>query len=686
MSLTVLDGSTFCVCDERGDVDGLATASGFFASDTRFLSRSLLTLGGVRLDPLSHDHSAPHLASFVLRNPLAAGLQPNELVIERERFVGDCMEERIAVRNHSHRRVDFELALELAADFADIFVVKDLEPGFGRPVDVTLPPTRPPERAGNGSLVFSDASFAGRTVVHFSEPFDESDGVARFALSLEPGAGWRLVVGVQAELEGVAPLAAASFARELDEERRRAEQSMTDWQCSAPVLSARWDDLVHTWNRSLADLASLRMSVPEVADGHLLAAGAPWFMTVFGRDTLISSLQTLLLGPELAAGTLRALAATQATTDDPERDAQPGKIIHELRRGKAALAWTDRYYGTVDATPLFLILLSEVWRWTDDRSLPLELEDAARRALAWIDGPADADRDGFVEYDRRSSHGIRNQTWKDSEDSMAFHDGSLALPPIAPMEVQGYVYDAKLRIAEIAREIWQDDALAEKLEHDAAELQRRFDEAFWLEDRGFYALGLDREKRPVDSATSNLGHLLWSGIVPEPRRNAIADLLMENALWSGWGVRTMAVGEGAYNPLVYHDGTVWPHDNSLIAWGLARSGRAHDAARILRAIVDAATYFDYRLPEVFAGFARSDTRFPVEYPTASSPQAWAAATPVLLLQVVLGLVPDRAGRVLRSEAQGLPEWLEGTSLTGIHAFGRRWAARVERGGVELEPA
>ena len=686
MSLTVLDGSTFCVCDERGDVDGLATASGFFASDTRFLSRSLLTLGGVRLDPLSHDHSAPHLASFVLRNPLAAGLQPNELVIERERFVGDCMEERIAVRNHSHRRVDFELALELAADFADIFVVKDLEPGFGRPVDVTLPPTRPPERAGNGSLVFSDASFAGRTVVHFSEPFDESDGVARFALSLEPGAGWRLVVGVQAELEGVAPLAAASFARELDEERRRAEQSMTDWQCSAPVLSARWDDLVHTWNRSLADLASLRMSVPEVADGHLLAAGAPWFMTVFGRDTLISSLQTLLLGPELAAGTLRALAATQATTDDPERDAQPGKIIHELRRGKAALAWTDRYYGTVDATPLFLILLSEVWRWTDDRSLPLELEDAARRALAWIDGPADADRDGFVEYDRRSSHGIRNQTWKDSEDSMAFHDGTLALPPIAPMEVQGYVYDAKLRIAEIAREIWQDDALAEKLEHDAAELQRRFDEAFWLEDRGFYALGLDREKRPVDSATSNLGHLLWSGIVPEPRRNAIADLLMENALWSGWGVRTMAVGEGAYNPLVYHDGTVWPHDNSLIAWGLARSGRSHDAARILRAIVDAATYFDYRLPEVFAGFARSDTRFPVEYPTASSPQAWAAATPVLLLQVVLGLVPDRAGRMLRSQAQALPEWLEGTSLTGIHAFGRRWTARVERGEVELEPA
>ena len=685
MPLTVLDGSTFCVCDERGDVDGLATASGFFASDTRFLSRSVLTLGGARLDPLSYEHSTPHLASFVLRNPLAGGLQPNELVIERERFVGDCMEERIVVQNLSHRRVEVELGLELAADFADIFVVKDLEPGFGHPLDVTLPQARPPERAADGTLVFSDAAFSGRTVIHLSESFDASDGVARFALSLEPGARWRLVVGVQAELEGVAPLAAASFARELEDERRRAERSWTEWQGSAPVLRADWDDLVRTWNRSLADLASLRMRVPELADGELLAAGTPWFMTVFGRDTLVSSFQTLLLGPELAAGTLRVLAATQATTDDAERDAEPGKIIHELRRGKAALAWTDRYYGTADATPLFLVLLSELWRWTDDPTLPLELESTARRALDWIDGPADPDGDGFVEYERRASNGILNQTWKDSGDSMAFHDGTLALAPIAPVEVQGYVYDAKLRMAEIAREVWRDDALAEKLESDAAELQRRFDEAFWLEDRGFYALGLDREKRPLDSLTSNVGHLLWSGIVREERREAVADLLMGDALWSGWGVRTMAVGEGAYNPLVYHDGTVWPHDNSLVAWGLAQSGRPANAARILRAMVEAAAHFDYRLPEVFAGFSRHHTPFPIVYPTASSPQAWAAATPVLLLQAVLGLVPDRSERVLRSEASSVPRRLEGFSLTGVQAFGRQWTVRVEGGAVNVEP-
>ena len=686
MPLTVLDGSTFCVCDERGDVDGLATASGFFASDTRFLSRSVLTLGGARLDPLSHDHATPYLASFVLRNPLAGGLRPNELVIERERFVGGCMEERIVVENHSHRRIEVELGLELAADFADIFVVKSLEPGFGEPADETLPPAHPPERGNNGTLVFRDGSFRGRTVVHLSESFAESDGVARFGLCLEPGARWRLVVGVQAELEGVEPLTAASFARELDEERRSAERSLTEWQGSAPVLRAGWDDLVHTWNRSLADLAALRMRVPEIADGELLAAGTPWFMTVFGRDTLISSFQTLLLGPELAAGTLRVLAATQSTCDDAERDAEPGKIIHELRRGKAALAWTDRYYGTVDATPLFLILLSELWRWTNDPTLPLELEEAARRALGWIDGPADPDGDGFVEYNRRSSTGIRNQTWKDSGDSMAFHDGTLAQPPIAPVEVQGYVYDAKLRVAEIARELWQDEGLARQLEDDAAALRARFDEAFWLEERGFYALGLDNEKRPIDSLTSNLGHLLWSGIVPDERREAIAGLLMADALWSGWGVRTMAVGEGAYNPLVYHDGTVWPHDNSLVAWGLARSGRQDDAARILRAMVEAAAHFDYRLPEVFAGFTRSHTGFPVVYPTASSPQAWAAATPVLLLQAVLGLVPDRAGPELRAEAVSAPDWLEGLSLTGIHAFNRRWTVRVAGGAVHVESA
>jgi len=684
--LTVLDGSTFCVCDERGDVDGIATASGFFASDTRFLSRSVLTLGGERLEPLSHDQAAPHVAAFVLRNPIVDGLEANELSIERERFVGDCMEERIVVENHGQRRVEVKLGLELEADFADIFVVKELEPGFGWVSDQKLPPSRPLEQRNNGTLVFADGTYPARTIVHLSEPFSEVGGAVMFALSLAPGDRWRLVVGVQPQLDGAAPVPAASFARELDEERRRAAESHAAWRASAPRLRARSDDLVHTWNRSVADIASLRMHVGPPDAGRLLAAGAPWFMTVFGRDTIISSLQTLLFGPELAASTLRVLASTQSTEDDQERDAEPGKIIHEMRHGKAALAWTDRYYGSIDATPLFLILLSELWRWTDDPTLPLELEDNVRQALAWIDGPADRDGDGFVEYAMRARNGIRNQTWKDSECSMAFRDGTLAEAPIAPVEVQGYVYDAKLRVAELAREVWRDAATSEQLEREAAELRRRFDEAFWVDERGFYALGLDREKRQIDSLTSNVGHLLWSGIVPEQRRAAVADALMDEHLWSGWGVRTMAAGEGAYNPLVYHNGTVWPHDNALVAWGLSRAGRAHDVARILHTLVEAAAHFDYRLPEVFAGFPRHRTRFPVVYPTASSPQAWAAATPVLLVQIVLGLVADRPAGAVRSEAREVPDWVDGLVLDGVRAFGQRWTVRVDGGAVAVEPS
>src|SRR3954452_6461991 len=467
-AVTVLDGATFCVCDERGDVDGVATASGFFAADTRFLSRSVLTLAGARLDPLSHDQPAPHLATFVLRNPIVDGLLPNELSIARERFVGDCMEERIAVENHGRRRVEVELALELEADFADIFVVKSLEPGFGEPPsNATLPPPRPLQRAdGDTSLVFADESFPARTIVHLSEPWRETDGRARFPLALDPGERWQLAVFVQPQLNGTAELAPSSFERELVEEHRHAEESLASWQQTAPRLHAKWDDLVHTWNRSVADLAALRMRPDDSGVGQLLAAGAPWFMTVFGRDTLISALQTLVFGPELAETTLRELADLQAADDDPLRDAEPGKIIHEVRRGKAALAWADRYYGATDSTPLFLILLSELWRWSGNDTVPRELETNARRALEWIDVAGDRDGDGFVEYLQRAPVGIRNQTWKDSTDSMAFHDGSLARAPIAPVEVQGYVYDAKLRTAELAREVWGDVGLAERLERE----------------------------------------------------------------------------------------------------------------------------------------------------------------------------------------------------------------------------
>lgn len=675
------------MCDERGDVDGTPRAAGFFASDTRFLSRSVLTIQGARPEPLSQAQPVPHVASFVLRNAVVDGIGPNELSVERERVVARGMEERIAVVNHSRERLAFEVALELAADFADIFAVKSADPGFaefdGASVDGA---GRPPEAERGDTLLFTDDDFPARLLVHFSQPYTVADGAIRFAVELEPRDRWEVSLALQPLLDGLTPLGTADFRRRLERERERADDSLAAWQQAAPRLESSWNDLSRTWDRSLADLAALRIEDDDFHVGALPAAGTPWFMTVFGRDTLITCLQTLVLGPELATSALLELAATQADEDDPERDAEPGKIIHEMRRGKAARAWTDRYYGTVDATPLFLILLSELWRWTGDASLPLRLEQNARRALAWIDGAGDADGDGFVEYLRRAKRGIRHQSWKDSDASMVFRDGAHAEPPIASAEVQGYVYDAKLRIAELARQVWQDEPFAASLEADARTLRERFNDRFWVEDGGYYALGLDRDKRQIDAVGSNMGHLLWSGIVPADRVDRVAESLMGDGLWSGWGVRTLSANETDYNPLVYHNGTVWPHDNSLAAAGLARAGKLHECEQILSRMVEAAVHFDYRLPEVFAGFPRQPGVPPVIYPTASSPQAWAAGTPVLLLQLLLGLEPDREAGALRSNAHGLPAWAEGLVLSNIHAYGRLWAARVEKGSVLLAPS
>jgi glycogen debranching enzyme len=395
----------------------------------------------------------------------------------------------------------------------------------------------------------------------------------------------------------------------------------------------------------------------------------------------------MLLGPELALGALDALAALQAREDDASIDAEPGKIVHELRRGRAAHTWFGRYYGTVDATPLFLVLLAELWRWTADPGPFERLREPALAALRWIDEHGDRDGDGFVEFERRTPRGLETQSWKDSPRSQRFHDGTVARTPIAPCEVQGYVYDAKHGLAAVARAAWGDEALAVRLEREAEELARRFDEAFWVEERGgFYALALDRDKRPVDALCSNLGHLLWSGIVPAERQAAVADRLFGEELWSGWGIRTMSTADGAYNPLSYHNGTVWPHDTALAAWGLARMGRQADAHRIAQSLLEAARFFDWSLPEVFAGFDRSGTPFPIAYPTAARPQAWAAGTAVLLLRLLLGVEPNAELGELQATAPA-PEWAAGLRLEGVRALGRSWDVLVgEDGDVAVSAA
>jgi glycogen debranching enzyme len=677
LRLTLLDGSTFVVCDERGDVDGATATSGFFAADTRFLSRSVLTIDGERGDPAAFEQSAPHVGVFELE--WETGLQ-----VRRELFVGRGLEEAATVWNRSEREVEAVLELELASDFADIFAVKR-EEDLGAPGSTSeVAPSRPEHWQDARTVEFADEGFPVRTLVHLDPAPDEAiGGAARYRLRLAPGQSWQLRVAVQWLLNETPELDAATFEEGLRDDRRERDASLAAWWRSVPRLQAPAEAaLERTWSQSLADLAALRLR--WAGSGMVPAAGLPWFMTLFGRDSLITSFQELLLGTEAAAGTLRALAAAQADVDDPERDAEPGKIVHELRRGKTARIWTDRYYGTVDATPLFLVLLSELWRWSGDDGIVLELEPAARRALGWIDSFGDLDGDGFVEYLRRAGHGIDNQNWKDSYNSMVFHDGVLARAPIAAAEVQGYVYDAKLRMAELARLVWRDEATAVRLEGEAATLRERFDAAFWLPERGWYALGLDAEKRPVDALASNMGHLLWSGIVPAERVAEVAAKLVSGPLWSGWGIRTLAADEPAFDPLEYHNGTVWPHDNSLIALGLAQAGRRAEVEQVVRALLDCAPFFEYRLPELFAGTERRPGEAPVVVPTSARPQAWAAGTPLLLLRAQLGLEPDTEARALRVTGDKLPAWLEGFALDRIPAFGRRWRVRVENGAASVE--
>jgi glycogen debranching enzyme len=685
--LTILEGSTFCICDDVGDID--RRTHGFYSADTRFLSVMRLSVNGARPLLLSSGKVEYFSAAFFLRNPHAGGLGLDVISILRERFVGEGMQDVIAVQNQSMERQSFELALELEADFADILSVKEHDFALGDPTRAKPLPEPVPIRFDNehNEFLLEDPGDGVTTQVIFSERGEIEGPVVRWKLELEPRERWHLRVDVIPSLHGdhVVPRVAE---RRFGDEMTRVRESLAAWRLRVPQIRADWDDLGDSFFQSVSDLASLRMRRGGRI-GRLPAAGMPWFMTVFGRDTLITCYQTLLFGPELARSGLEVLADLQATEDDPTIDAEPGKIVHEVREGKAAETWFHTYYGTVDATPLYLILLSEVWRWTDDAALVRDLKDPALKALAWIDEYGDRDGDGFVEYERRTDRGLENQSWKDSGDSQRFSNGKIASGPIAPCEVQGYVYDAKRRTADLAREVWRDRALADRLEHEAEELRRSFNEKFWTDRRGgYYALALDGDKRQVDSLCSNVGHLLWSGIVPRERVDAIVDALMGEELWSGWGVRTMSSGDAAYNPLSYHNGTVWPHDNSLIAVGLARYGRWPEAQRIVRRMLTAAGHFGYQLPEVFAGLARQETPFPIAYPTAARPQAWAAGTPVLLLQVLLGLRPDRARHALETLAPGdLPSWVgRSLRLSGVRAFDRQWDVRVDEGSVTVEEA
>ena len=637
-TLSVLDGSTFVVGDRLGDIRaGEGRDHGFFSEDTRFISRWALRVGDTPLELLSLHQSAHFDAQFFL-TPSVGPDDEAPCSIVRHRLVDDVWMEEVTVTNHLHETRPLRVILEVDADFADLFEVKDGAIGAR---EVTC--------AHNGAsltLAYRHGAFRRSVTVASSSPGEVTRAGFAYDLQLGHGEQWSTTFTIT-------PRAAQSgirFAERaprggLQEVRHARAGELEAWLARAPALQADDPALVRTYRASLSDLGALRMR-PDLAQGATLpAAGLPWFMALFGRDSLITSFQALPYLPELAATTLRVLADRQATRRDDFHEQEPGKILHELRFGElTALGQRPHspYFGSADATPLFLVLLDEYHRWTGDDTLVRALEPNARAALDWIESSGDPDGDGYVEYERRNpTTGLINQCWKDSWNSMQFADGTLAGGPIATCEIQGYVYDAQRRCARLAREVWNDAALSDRLEQRGRDLQARFRQDFWIPERGCHALALDGDKRQVDSLTSNIGHLLWSGILDDSEAAATAELLLDPQLYSGWGVRTLATGEGGYNPLGYHTGTIWPHDNSLIVAGLARYGH-HEAARtIASAILTAAPHFEHRLPEVFAGFPDSLTTVPVVFPTASRPQAWAAGAPLLLLTTLLDLQPGQ---------------------------------------------
>ena len=631
----ILDGNTFVVSDERGDIEAsLTDPTGLFSYDTRFLSTWVLTVNGQRLNPLSVDDLNYFETRFFLVPGTGTVYVDAKLSVIRRRAVGNGFHEELTILNHEDKPVDLMIRIEAGCDFADLFEVKDALEKKGRYV------TR--VEGGHLRLGYERDTFRRATLVSASAPARLDKRGLTFRVRIDPHDEWATDLDVVAAISGYGEThTLPTFARRGG--RESMEANLARWLDAAPTIECDWDALRATYRRSLVDLAALRFS-PAVAGGKSLpAAGLPWFMTMFGRDSIFTSLQALPFAPELAATTLLALGEWQGTRIDDFRDEDPGRILHEMRYGEMT-AFEERphspYYGCADATALYVVLLDEYERWTGDRRLVRDLEHEARAALNWIDDYADLMGNGYVWYRRRNEEtGLENQCWKDSWDSISYNDGRLPGFPRATCELQGYAFDSKVRGARLARDIWKDLELAEELEKQAADLKRRFNREFWVEDGEYFALALDTEGRQVDSLTSNNGHLLWSGIVDKNKARSVVGHLMGPRLFSGWGVRTLAEGEGRYNPIGYHVGTVWPFDNSFIAWGLRRYGFKEEAAQIAAGILDAAEFFEGRLPEAFGGYERSVTRYPVQYPTACSPQAWSTGTPLLLLRTMLGLEP-----------------------------------------------
>lgn len=658
-------GESFCIFDRTGDIQPIGHGKqGLFHQDTRYLSRMQLRIDGLRPLLLSSAVTRSNTMLVVdLANPDLGSSEHVRVKREtvhllRSKFLwdGGCFE-NVRVTNHGHEEIEIDLSFEYGADFIDIFEVR----GAHRERRGKTLPAEVGEKDVRLTYQGLDSLRRGTHLTFDRTPEVIDAHSALFHLRLAPHESTQ--IRLTATCEAGEPRAAIEYDQAL---LRLERESIAAREPYARIVTS--NQQFNAWLE--CSVADLQMMTTETRRGPYPFAGVPWFSTPFGRDAIITALQVLWINPSLSRGVLRFLAGMQADAIDDHNDAEPGKILHEARRGEmAALREVPfgRYYGSIDSTPLFVMLAGEYFTETADGALIEELWPHVQRALAWMDRWGDIDGDGFIEYQRRAHTGLVQQGWKDSDDSVFYDDGELAEQPIALCEVQGYAYAAKRSASMMARYLGQDSS-AERLLEEAELLKRRFDEAFWLDELGTYALALDGKKKPCRVRSSNAGHVLFTGLALKERAKRVGEVLLAEDMFSGWGVRTLSSLEKRYNPLSYHNGSIWPHDNSLIAEGLARYGLREQAAKILEGLFEASLFLDlHRMPELFCGISRRPGSGPTLYPVACAPQAWASGAPFLLLRSILGLRLDAHQHRVTFERPVLPPWLDDVKITNLRA-------------------
>ena len=671
-AVVIKNENFFLVTNPNGNVPlGGDHGFGFYFNDTRFLSGYEVTLGEEHFNPLVSNASKGFEAVFELTNPeirIEDGdrIPINEIGLKWERIIDaetQTLNELFSIRNYWRKKIKCPLTLSFEADFEDVFAIRGLlkeQPGKCKP---------PKYEDGALRFVYEGADDVTRSlVIHFSrKPEIIGDASVKFTFDLRPEESKEILVSLTVlETEKSKKVEKVEHERpELDNVRQYMKQESDEWLQDQTRIHSDSLLLNRVLERSMRDLRTLRSNLE---DEEYFAAGVPWFVTLFGRDSIITALQTLAYNPDIAEQTLRLLADYQGTEENSFREEQPGRILHELRVGELARLGEiphTPYYGSIDATPLFLILLARHAAWTGSLKLFNDLRENIERAINWMDKFGGLGDGGYLSYKSKTGKGVVNQGWKDSGNGIVTADGSLAEPPIALVEVQGYAYMAKRMIADLYERAGDGDR-AERLRDEAKLLYRCFNRDFWLENLGFYALALQNGGKPAAVISSNPGQALWTKIIDKSRAKQTVDRLMAKDMFSGWGIRTLSEKERSYNPIGYHLGTVWPHDNAIIASGFRKYGFDDEARKIFTGVVEAAMQFDYyRLPEVFAGFQRSEYNVPVHYPVACHPQAWSAGAVPYLVEIMLGLEPDAFSNRLLVVRPILPDFIDRLEVRGM---------------------